>query len=65
MQFKILFKVAVGFGACLDIFVDALDLMNKLGIDPPNDAFHHQSIGNFNELAEGFVYFFRYGAAAE
>ncbi|XP_039248029.2 ADP-dependent glucokinase-like isoform X2 [Styela clava] len=58
-------KVAVGFGACIDVFVDALPLFEKLGIKPPTKSSHHEVITNFDNLAEGFAYFFRHGAAAE
>ena len=58
-------KVAVGFGSCLDVFVDALSLFRELDVSPPAAPVHHDVIGSSRELAETFAYFFEYGAAAE
>ena len=58
-------RVAVGFGSCMDIIVDGLDLLEKLGFQPPDEAAHHDLIGSEQELRETFAYFMREGAAAE
>jgi len=58
-------KVAIGFGGCKDVMVEALPLLKKLGIDPPSDPKHYDSVEKQEELAELMAYFFRYGAAAE
>ena len=58
-------RVAVGFGSCMDIIVDGLDLLEKLGFQPPDEAAHHDLIGSEQELREAFAYFMREGAAAE
>lgn len=43
------------------------DLFDKVGIEPPDEekAKHHDAIKSSEDLAEGFAYFFSYGAAAE
>ena len=58
-------KVAVGFGACQDIFSDAMEVLDKLGATPPEDPKHFNQITSMEDLERGFAYFFRHGAAAE
>ena len=58
-------RVAVGFGSCEDVFVDGLGLLRELGVGPPEIPRHHDVISSPEQLAEGFAYFFEYGAAAE
>lgn len=53
-------KVAVGYGACMDVFAYAKDVLE----------FHEsekqpESITNGIELMQAYTYFFRHGAAAE
>ena len=55
--------VAVGYGACLDIFVDASDLLGKE--TPPILPSHASEIKTKKDLLETFAYFFSHGAAAE
>ncbi|KAL4715811.1 hypothetical protein ACJJTC_006390 [Scirpophaga incertulas] len=56
-------KVAIGYGACRDIFVNATSLLNfnELNGNPE----HFNEISNKEELLKSFVYFFKHGAAAE
>lgn len=58
-------KVAVGFGACLDGFANATELLEKLGAVPPKTPEHFSSIANKEEFEKVFAYFFRHGAAGE
>ena len=55
--------VAVGYGACVDIFVDAADLLGQE--TPPQVPRHASEIKTKNDLLETFAYFFNHGAAAE
>ena len=57
--------MAIGFGSCVDVFADALHLLEDLGIDPPSEGRHYDIISSSTQLAESFAYFFNYGAAAE
>lgn len=58
-------RVAIGFGGCLDIIVDGVNLLNKAGIEPSRRPFHHNYINSEKQLAESFAYFFPPGAASE
>ncbi|XP_002732054.1 ADP-dependent glucokinase-like [Saccoglossus kowalevskii] len=58
-------KVAVGFGACEDVFVDSLELLHTMSLQPPVKEIHHDYINSSSELAEVFAFFFKHGAAAE
>lgn len=61
-QMKLSPKVAVGYGACVDLFVDGKDLISHLeGLQP----LHHDAINDFHELHESYAYYFKHGAAAE
>lgn len=56
-------SVAVGYGACYDIFAEATPLL-------PYDASygepeHFDTITTLSELHKSFAYYFRHGAAAE
>lgn len=56
-------KVAVGYGICTDIYVDAKYLLlysNEIG--PPE---HFDEINTEEQLLKSFAYYFRHGAAAE
>lgn len=62
------YKVAVGFGSCVDIFTDAVPLFEKLNIEAPpknTNPEHYKVIKNKKELSSGFSYFFIKGAASE
>ncbi|KAG7465779.1 hypothetical protein MATL_G00157230 [Megalops atlanticus] len=58
-------RVAVGFGGCVDIIVDGVALLNKIGLQPSAHPHHHDYIQNAQQLAESFAYFFPPGAASE
>ena len=59
------FRAAVGFGSCMDIFVDGLAVFEKLGVAPPEHAVHHELIRDMSSFAETFAYFMDEGAASE
>ncbi|KAI4830618.1 hypothetical protein KUCAC02_002237 [Chaenocephalus aceratus] len=58
-------KVAVGFGGCVDLIVDGVSLLNKIGLAHTDQPLHHDLIENEVQLAQSFAYFFAPGAAAE
>uniref|UniRef100_UPI0037E7D171 ADP-dependent glucokinase n=1 Tax=Semicossyphus pulcher TaxID=241346 RepID=UPI0037E7D171 len=58
-------RVAVGFGGCVDLLVDGVSLLNKIGLPPTDQPLHHNYIENGMQLAQSFAYFFAPGAAAE
>ncbi|KAM3625053.1 uncharacterized protein V6R79_006305 [Siganus canaliculatus] len=58
-------RVAVGFGGCIDLIVDGVSLLNKIGLPSTEEPLHHNFIENEVQLAQSFAYFFAPGAAAE
>ncbi|KAM5164929.1 ADP-dependent glucokinase-like isoform 1-T2 [Mantella aurantiaca] len=58
-------RIAIGFGGCLDIIVDGVDLMKEAAIEPSYNPIHHNFIETETQLAESFAYFFPPGAASE
>ncbi|KAK6180797.1 hypothetical protein SNE40_008783 [Patella caerulea] len=58
-------RVALGFGSCSDIFVDALSVINGLNLLPPETPEHFDSVNSTEQLAKLAAYFFQHGAAAE
>ncbi|KAI0215573.1 putative ADP-dependent glucokinase [Lamellibrachia satsuma] len=58
-------KVAVGFGACLDVIGDAVEVLDKLGARSPDFPEHFNELESLEDLEKVFAYFFRHGAAAE
>ena len=58
-------KVAVGFGACMDVFTEAVPLLNALNLTSPEEPHHHDVVDSSTHLAEVLSYFLKYGAAAE
>ncbi|KAM8876038.1 ADP-dependent glucokinase [Synchiropus picturatus] len=58
-------RVAVGFGGCVDLIVDGVSLLNKIGLPPTERPLHHDYIESAEQLAQSFAYFFAPGAAAE
>ena len=58
-------RVAIGFGSCVDIYTDGIELLDELQVPYPEIAAHHDVISSEVTLAESFAYYFRYGAAAE
>lgn len=57
--------IAVGYGACTDVYVDAVHFLNatELAVDAPLVA--SDKITTKDELLRSFGYFFAKGAAAE
>ena len=56
-------KIAVGYGACKDLFVDAKNVIGNL--KPKGTLQNFNEIKNMDEFLEMFGYFFKHGAAAE
>lgn len=56
---------STGFGGCVDLIVDGVSLLNKIGLAPTDQPHHHDYIENEVQLAQSFAYFFAPGAAAE
>jgi len=56
-------KVAVGYGACYDLFIDGKELLKY--DDAAEKPEHFNDISSFEELLKTYAYFFRHGAAAE
>ena len=59
------FVFPAGFGGCVDLIVDGVSLMNKMGLTPSGQPLHHDYIENTEQLIQSFAYFFPPGAAAE
>ncbi|XP_012274458.1 ADP-dependent glucokinase [Orussus abietinus] len=56
-------KVAIGYGICTDVYIDAKSLLhysNDIG-----NPEHFDEITTREQLLKSFAYYFRYGAAAE
>lgn len=58
-------RVAVGFGGCVDLIVDGVSFLNKMGVSQEEQPLHHDYLENAEQLAQSFAYFFAPGAAAE
>ena len=58
-------RVAIGFGACMDVFTEAVPLLGALNLTPPEEPHHYDVVDTGRHLAEMLAYFFKYGAAAE
>lgn len=56
-------KVAVGYGACNDLFIDAKELLKY--DDAAQNPEHFNDINSVEKLLKTYAYFFRHGAAAE
>ncbi|GLH13473.1 ADP-dependent glucokinase [Gryllus bimaculatus] len=56
-------RVAVGYGGCHDLFVNAEDLLEFQ--DAARNPEHFSHIKTYDELLKTYAYFFRHGAAAE
>jgi ADP-dependent glucokinase len=56
-------KVAVGYGACNDLFIDGKELLKYDGV--AENPKHFNDISSVEELLKTYAYFFRHGAAAE
>ncbi len=58
-------KVAVGFGACSDIFTDGMKVLDGINATAPDIPEHVNKIVTREDLEKIFGYFFEHGAAAE
>lgn len=56
-------NVALGYGACHDLFVNATSLINFK--DLKGSPEHFNEITTKDEFLKSFAYFFKHGAAAE
>lgn len=56
-------KVALGYGACHDLFVNATSLINHKDLKGKPE--HFNEITSKEEFIKSFAYFFKHGAAAE
>ncbi|XP_003739255.1 ADP-dependent glucokinase [Galendromus occidentalis] len=56
-------KIAVGFGACLDVIVPSRHVFRNL--KAPERPRNHDVLNTHDELLETFTYYFKHGAAAE
>lgn len=57
-------KIAVGYGACKDIFVQGYDILADKR-PKNNEVRNHNEIQTWDHLLEMYGYFFSHGAAAE
>lgn len=58
-------KVAIGFGSCVDIITEGVELLERLGAEPPEKPFHNNIISSKEQLAQTFAFFFERGSASE
>ena len=56
-------RIAVGYGACQDLFINAKSLFANE--EAPEEPEHYQEIHTAQQLTKMFAYFFQFGAAAE
>ncbi|XP_049874957.1 ADP-dependent glucokinase [Pectinophora gossypiella] len=56
-------RVALGYGACHDLFVNATQLLDARRLRHAPQ--HYNDISNKDQFLESFAYFFKHGAAAE
>lgn len=56
-------KVALGYGACHDLFVNATSLLDHRELKGSPE--HFNELANKEEFLKSFAYFFKHGAAAE
>lgn len=57
-------KVATCFEATVDYFVDSLELIEALELEPPDEAKPHDVIKTEKEFLETFAFFFNHSAAS-
>ncbi|XP_044008800.1 ADP-dependent glucokinase [Aphidius gifuensis] len=62
-EIKVRPKVAIGYGACADVYIDAKSLLHYSSLN--GQPQHFDEINNHDELLKSFAYYFRHGAAAE
>ena len=57
-------KIAVGYGACKDMFVNGKDVLKSFD-NSKSKLRNHNEIKTWDQLLEMYGYFFSHGAAAE
>lgn len=62
-EIKVRPKVAIGYGACADVYINAQNLLHYSALN--GQPQHFDEINNYEELLKSFAYYFRHGAAAE
>ena len=55
----------MGFGSCIDIFMNAIPLFEKLGMSPPEKTEEYGILSDETIFKEEFSFYFKQGAAAE
>lgn len=61
-------KVAVGYGACTDLQINATEFLEtfyKMRVPEVSTDFAANDVNNENEFLQSFAYYFKNGAAAE
>lgn len=58
-------RVAIGFGSCVDIVAEGVELLEQVGIAPPETPVHHSIISSEEKLGQTFAFFFQRGSASE
>lgn len=57
-------KVATCFEATVDYFVDSLELLEVMKLEPPDEAKPHDVVKTEKEFLETFAFFFNHSAAS-
>lgn len=57
-------KVASCFEATVDYFVDSLELLEAMKLEPPDEAKPHDVVKTEKEFLETFAFFFNHSAAS-
>lgn len=57
-------KVATSFEANVDYFVDSIELLEALNLEPPEEAKPHDIVRTEKEFLEAFAFFFNHSAAS-
>ena len=58
-------RVAIGFGSCVDITTNGVELMKRMGMEPPETPVHNSIVSSEQELSETFAFFLEHGSASE
>lgn len=56
-------KVAIGYGICTDVYIEAANLLEYS--EDVGEPQHFDELKNKEDLLKTFAYYFRHGAAAE
>ena len=57
-------KVASSFEATIDYYVDSLELLGTMRLEPPEEAKPHDIVKTERDLLETFAFFFNHSAAS-